>query len=438
MSYHKILKHILIPAGDLLFNTSFSRSLKEVCSLNSKSYQELASIQKNRLKALLDYASAYSAYYQSFNLEKEENPYQWIKKFPVLTKNILRSKTEQLLTTPGKKLKSLSSSGSSGYQSTVYINNKELSLYWANQVNWWGWAGYRVGDSLVQMGVNPKRGLIRRLKDKFFRIVYINSFSLSEEEIVEVLKTAQKKKMKFLCGYSSSLNLFANVSRKYNLSDFYFKGVISLGEKMVDEYRMNIREVFRCPVYETYGSGEGLLIASQNDLESLYINMPHVFLELLDEDGNEVPDGQPGYVVVTSLIHYSMPLIRYKIGDLAVRLPGDEYPKGRAYNMPLLKKVIGRSTDVLKTPSGNYLSVHSFTGLFAKHPQIRQFKVVRRTFDKLEVQYIQDEKFNEDLLSHIKKKIVEEITNEFEIDFKQVEHIAPLESGKPQIIEDLY
>jgi phenylacetate-CoA ligase len=386
---------------------------------------------------LLNYATKNSEYYRSLGIKQSESPYEWIKNFPILTKQILREKSDQLLTKERKKLKMLSSSGSSGFQSTVYLNNQELSLFWANQVNWWEWAGYQVGDSMIQMGINTERGLIRGLKDKLFKVNYINSFSLSEGEILEVLRYARDRNIKFLCGYSSSLNLFSEIARKHNIADFQMKGVISLGEKMVDAYRENVKDVFSCPVYETYGSGEGLLVASQKDLKSLYINTPHVYLELLDDNGNEVPDGEIGHVVVTSLIHYSMPLIRYKIGDMAVKLPEKEYPENRALDMPLLKEVIGREADVLKTPRGNYLSVHSFTGLFAKYPQIRQFKVIRKSYDKLQIDFVPDNNFQSEDLSYLKKWIEEEITNEFNIAFNKVHFIKPSKSGKPQIIEDL-
>lgn len=438
MGYPELLRKILLPVGDLIFNTSFSRNLRQVRSLNNKNHQELVNIQEHRLKNLLEYATENSGYYGSLNIEEEENPFEWVKKFPILNKKILRENTNQLLTCSMNKLKSLSSSGSSGYQSTVYLNNRELSMFWANQINWWEWGGYRIGDSMIQMGVNPKRGILRGLKDRFFKVIYINSFSLTEDEIVDVLTTAKRNKIRFLCGYSSALNLFALIAKKYNISGFYFEGVISLGEMMTKPYRENIKAVFQCSVFETYGSGEGLLIASQKDIDSLYINIPHVYLELLDEQGNEVPDGEPGHVVVTSLIHFSMPLIRYKLGDMAVKLPKEKYPTHRKLDMPLLHQVLGRNTDVIKTPSGKYLTVHSFTGLFAKYSQIRQFKIIRKDYTKLVIEFVRDKNFHKEIPAHLKEKILQEITNEFDIVFTEVERIKPLNSGKLQIIEDLY
>ena len=62
--------------------------------------------------------------------------------------------------------------------------------------------------------------------------------------------------------------------------------------------------------------------------------------------GKTVPDGTLGQVVVTSLDNYLMPLIRYKIGDLAIKSNKMSSCKcGR--NLPIINKIIGRDTDVL-------------------------------------------------------------------------------------------
>ena len=55
--------------------------------------------------------------------------------------------------------------------------------------------------------------------------------------------------------------------------------------------------------------------------------------------GNKVPDGELGEVVVTSLDNFLMPLIRYKIGDLAIKSKKISKCKcGRS--LPILKKLL--------------------------------------------------------------------------------------------------
>ena len=80
-----------------------------------------------------------------------------------------------------------------------------------------------------------------------------------------------------------------------------------------------IENKFNTEVFDTYGAAEGLMIAGECSEHKYHVLAPHVHIEILDEDGRTVPDGTLGQVVVTSLDNYLMPLIRYKIGDLAIK-----------------------------------------------------------------------------------------------------------------------
>ena len=72
-------------------------------------------------------------------------------------------------------------------------------------------------------------------------------------------------------------------------------------------------------IAEVYGTTEGFMIAGLCENGNHHILTPHVYLELLDKDGNEVAPGELGYVVVTRLDAFSFPLIRYYLGDLAIK-----------------------------------------------------------------------------------------------------------------------
>lgn len=204
---------------------------------------------------------------------------------------------------------------------------------------------------------------------------------------------------------------------------------------MFESYRKKIKNVFACDVQETYGCTEGFMIASQHDLKYLYIMTPWVYLELLDENGQEVKDGEIGQVVVTSLFAKAFPLIRYKLGDLAIRLPKEKYPKNRKFAYPLLEKVIGRDTDIIKTSSNKSMIVHSFTGIFEYYPEIRQFQVTQNKLDEIQIKYISNQGKIDRQLNEIKNKIIQNLKEDITITFKEVSEIPNSPSGKPQIIK---
>jgi phenylacetate-CoA ligase len=434
--YQQFLEHIILPIGDFINNSSFCKDLlfwRKVDTLNS---EELEKLQQDNLRKILKHTSLNVRYYNYIKLIGN-NPNDWLQEFPILTKDILRNQSENLLAVKNKRLKKISSSGSSGISSSVYMNTTDLSTLRAGLVHWWEWYGYFIGRPIIQTGISPKRGLLKSLKDYFFKTIYINAFSHSEEQIVKILKRLKRDNQYILAGYASSLNVIADIAEKYHFK-IKFKSVISFGDKMFSHYRKNIEKVFDCRVYDTYGSAEGFLIGAEYDLEYMYILSPQTYIEILDDNNRPVPDGAIGNIVVTRLDGYAMPLIRYKIGDLGVLLPKKEYPKERKFQYPLLQKVIGRDTDIVKTRNGKILVVHSFTGIFGYVSEIKQFKIIQKNLDGITIEYIKSDGFKKSLLIGITRKIQFYIEDEtFIITFKEVKFIAPTKSGKPQIIESL-
>jgi phenylacetate-CoA ligase len=338
-----------------------------------------------------------------------------------------------MLTKKRAELLKNSSSGSSGFQTSVYWSHKEQAINRATQMLWWEWAGYRLGDPLIQTGINPHRPGIKKLKDIFFRTKYISAFSHSEKEVLKCLSSIGKSKNYTLAGYASSLYVMAKIAKKNNLQ-IQFKNAVCWGDKLFEHYRKTIDTEFGCSVHETYGSAEGLMMGSQKDLPYMYIMSPNVVTEILDDDGNEVADGEMGHVVVTNLNAYAMPLIRYRIGDLAIKLPKEKCPSSRMLNLPIFQKVIGRDTDLIKTASGKYMVVHSFTGIFEHVPEIEQFCVIQNELSGIIIQFVPGKTFTQKCLELVKEKILSELNESFDIEFKAVEFIVASKSGKPQII----
>lgn len=432
--YTFFLQCIIIPSGDFLLRSSFNFHLKNIRKETVLSSAQLDKLQKEKLNRVLSHASSQSIYYAALSVKGISNPVAWLKNFPVLTKEVLNAQRNNFLTAPVRKLNKHNSSGSSGVQVTVYLSDEEQDIDRATQVLWWEWAGYRIGNPIVQTGMNPKRSFVKRLKDFFFRTKFIMAFSHSVPDLENALAWASKKRQPVLAGYASSLYVLAKLAGEMKLT-IPFKTVITWGDKLFDHYRTKIEKTFQAKVYETYGTGEGFKIAAQKDLPYMYIMTNNVYLELLDDEGNEVEDGKMGHVVVTSLNGYAMPLIRYRIGDLAIKLPKDKYPEKRDLGFPLLQRVVGRDTDLVKTQSGKYMVVHSFTGIFEHVPEITQFCVIQRELSGIEIEYVPALNFQPQVLERIRLQIISALGEEFVINFKAVSEIKPTKSGKPQIIQ---
>lgn len=434
MIYNTFLEKLILPIGDLLNRSTYIKQLKYWREIDGYSEEKLNSLEKENLKNLILFSNKNCSLYKEIEL-KGNNPYDWLSQFPVLTKDQLRSHPEALLTNSTINLIKYSSSGSTGLQTSVYMNKKEQANIRAILTHWWEWSGYKIGSPLIQTGITPNRGLLKRIKDLLFKTIYISAFSHTEQQLSAICKRINTSSNYFLAGYASSLNVIAEYALANNFT-IKFKSVISLGDKLFSNYKTTIEEAFSCKVYDTYGCNEGFLIASQKDLEYKYIMSPHVYLEILDDNNQPVPDGQLGHVVVTRLDGYSMPLIRYKIGDLAIKLPKEKYPINREFYYPLLEKIIGRETDIVHLPNGKKMVVHSFTGIFEYIPEIKQFQVIQETQNEITIKYIKGHSFTTAALKKATIELQKHIQDiSFKIVYEEVNTILPSKSGKPQIIE---
>lgn len=226
----------------------------------------------------------------------------------------------------------------------------------------------------------------------------------------------------------------AQYAKESGINDIHFEAAVSWGDKLFPHYKELIEKQFRTRVFDTYGCSEGLMIAGECAEGKMHIMTSQVYIEIVDEEGNEVPPGTLGRVLATRLDNFAMPLIRYYIGDLAIVAdPEKRCGCGKPY--PMLEKVIGRDTDIVKTRSGRSMIVHFFTGIFEFYPEIKQFRVIQRDLDSMEIEYVKDTGFHNSILDKVTKDIENHLGETFPVKFSEVESIPDTPSGKPQIIQ---
>ncbi len=431
ISYNKVVEDYILYLGDIVLGTEFVSTLKRWREMEALSYNGIKLIQAANLNKLLLHAITNCPYYRGMQELSGNQMVPKISSFPLLTKDIIKNNLNKILDPNATDLVSEKSSGSSGVQGEVFMTRKEQYNAIATQSYLWEWTGYKLGFPLLQLGMTLDRSLIKSIKDRMLRTFYQQAFRIDRWEVLKAFGNLQNKDA-FFGGYASALYAYACFAEE-SRAHVKFKAVISWGDKMFPHYRKKIGDIFGCKVYDTYGTTEGFIIAGQCEYENYHILTPHVYLELLGEDGHEVMPGEIGKVVVTRLDAYAMPLIRYELGDLAIKKDPDEVCScGRPY--PMLKLIIGRDTDIVRTITGKYLIVHFFTGIFEHIPEIKQFCVIQDNLEGINIEYIPGSNFSHMILSKIEAQIVNYIEEPFMIHFSEVQTIPPTPSGKPQII----
>ena len=430
-----LLEKIALPLGDLILKTNFIKNLNFWRSFDSLSELELINYQEKQLKNQLLYAQKHISKYKGIKIDLNKKANEIIKSFPILTKNDLRLNPKSLQINNNQNVSRIYSSGSTGVSTWVSMDKIDLMSIQSLSIHLWELCGYKIGNPILQTGISPKRSRLKKMKDLFFGVHYVSAFTLNIDDLKKICSRLSRNNKYTLVGYPSSLNIIAEYIIENNIN-LKLKTVIGLGDKLFDHYKKNIEKAFGCKIHETYGSSEGFQIGFQADLDYMYLYTPQVYLELLDDKNNPVKEGEIGNVVVTRLDNKHMPLIRYKLGDLAIMLPKEKYPINRKFNFPLIEKVIGRNTDVVILPDNRKLIVHSFTGIFEYISEIKQFKIIQKNRKSMTVQFIPDDNFTKEVLKNCKLKLKKIINNNnFKIFFEEVSVIEGKRSGKPQIIE---
>ena len=151
-------------------------------------------------------------------------------------------------------------------------------------------------------------------------------------------------------GYGSALYILARYIEKNQLPVCPVKAVLTTGEVLVDEYRRKLQEVFHAPVYDAYGAGDGGILSHECPKhEGLHITEDSCIIEITDNQGHPVPDGEIGQVCTTDLDNYAFPFLRYLVGDMAY-IKKEKCSCGRATR--LLGEVMGRAGRLVYNKQG--------------------------------------------------------------------------------------
>ena len=102
--------------------------------------------------------------------------------------------------------------------------------------------------------------------------------------------------------------------------------------------------------------------------------------------------GEEGEIVLTSFFNYSLPFIRYAPGDYAIKHNGDTCKCGR--NLPLIKKIIGRTSDIIKLSNGRFLNGLSIP---LETLNIERFQIIQTKQDELLIKIVKGSASKQDI-----------------------------------------
>lgn len=352
--------------------------------------------------------------------------------FPFLEKRNLRELgTSSLLSDKlEKKGKYFSSSGSTGTPTKIlmsYSMHQRWSACFEARIR--NWAGVTNKSSRGMIG-GRRVVTDANAKPPFYRYnfiekqVYFSAYHISLKTVFNYVDAMQKYNIDYMTGYAVSNYLLALFIKQKKLKAPKLKAVITSSEKLTPEMREVMEEVYKCKIFDSWSGVEACALVSECEYGSLHISEDVGIIEILDENGREVADGEIGEVVCTGLLNFDQPLIRYRIGDRMTKGSG-VCQCGR--NMPLIKEIEGRLEDVVTGPDGRKMV--RFHSLFINIDKIERAQVIQHKIDEIEI-IIQNEKILNDIeIQAIKNKLISQIGN-VKVTINQQQYIVQSANGK--------
>jgi phenylacetate-CoA ligase len=287
-------------------------------------------------------------------------------------------------------------SGSSG-DPFIFAKDKYChALTWVSNIYRFGWYGIDFNSSYQARFYGIPLDFIgnkkERIKDFLSHRYRFSVFNLSDEVLEDFLKDFKTKKFDYINGYTSSIVLFAKFLQKKNIILKTIcptlKVCMVTSEMLFEEDKLLLEKQLGIPIVNEYGASELDLIAFQNPEGQWQVNSETLFVEVLDENNQVVPNGTSGRIVITSLFNKAHPFIRYDIGDIGV------LDEKSTLKKPILKKLIGRTNDVAILPSGKKspgLTFYYVTkSIIEDNGNIKEFLIIQTKIDVFEIEYVSD------------------------------------------------
>lgn len=436
--YTSLVSTLLFPVHERLKRHDTVAVRRQMEDLQWWPADRIAAFQLQRLRDLLQDVAVNVPYYRDLFEQLKFDPASIhgpadLQRLPLLTKTIIRANTEALKHSNAQGLARFNTGGSSGEPLIFFIGNKRVSHDVAAKWRATRWWGVDIGDPEIVVWGSPielgKQDRIKAWRDKLLRTQLLPAFEMSEPKLDQFIATIRAVNPRMLFGYPSALTHIAKHAKKRGvaMTDLGIRVAFVTSERLYDEQRSTISEVFGCKVANGYGGRDAGFIAHECPAGNMHLTADDIVVEIVNDAGQVQPTGVAGEIVVTHLSTNDFPFIRYRTGDIGV-LGAASCSCGRG--LPLLQDIQGRSTDFVVAADGTVMHGLSLIYILRDLPGVKSFKVVQESRALTRVLLVTDDSYTPDSTAKIVGGFKQRLGAEVSIVVDLVEGIPAEKSGK--------
>ena len=319
------------------------------------SREEVRRLQDRLLAEHLRYCRSCSPFYREHfaSFPDRDYDFDFLQELPTTSKRDLAEHNEAFFAVPPEKIADICfTSGTTGTPCRIVYTASDLDRLAYNDACGYRAAGMRPGDKVLLTctidrcfiaGLAYYQGVV-----KFGAAAIRNGLNTLESH-AEVISTLHPEN---IVGVPSFLAKLGRYLADAGIDGSCVKRLICIGEPARNRQMeltplgAKLEGFWPGAVHSTYASSE--IVTSFTECSAQCGGHPPADLavvEILDEAGNRVPDGEVGEVTVTPLQVTGMPLVRFRTGDVSFIIPGP-CPCGRGTLR--LGPVLGRKAQMLK------------------------------------------------------------------------------------------
>jgi phenylacetate-CoA ligase len=421
------------------YDRQYRRHVADLLAQEFWERDKTEALQLQRLRRVVAYAYDRSPYYRGVMDEHAVNPADLkslddLRRLPLLTKDTVRHRAGELLTEkrPPRGWLHGHTSGTTGSplglwydRNTCRINNavdRQFKIRAGMRET--DWIGMLLGRVIVPPeNDRPPFWRVNRLH----RQVWFSSFHLAERNLGQYVREIERRKLRFLEGYPSTLYVLASYLHRQGRV-LPMRAVISSSETLHRLQREAIESAFECKLFDFYALAERVIFAGEcGHGGGKHVVEGYGITEIVDDNDQPVADGEPGYLVGTSLFNTATPMIRYRTGDVSAFIP-EPCPCGRMQRR--IRDVSTKAEDIVVTPDGRQISPSVLTHPFKPLEQIVASQIIQERPDHLLVKLVPSAEFSPEQEAALVASLRERLGDGMAIEVRLVPEIPRERSGK--------
>lgn len=212
-------------------------------------------------------------------------------------------------------------------EKTSGTSGPAMSILW-NHTDYFSSTKYHWGYRYQNHGINTKSRMCTASKripgddicyvDPSGNKMTISTCKLNHETVPRIFSFLHDYQPEWLYMQNSVLYTLLYYAKQLNLRfPESIRYIEYIGEPVCPYYREIIGRTIPVPSSNMYGCVETNGIAYDCGEGHFHILPENVWVEIVDREGNRLPDGEVGYVCVTGLHNTAMPMLRYRLNDRA-------------------------------------------------------------------------------------------------------------------------